>query len=237
MPRQKRFRLPDIPQHVIARGNNRKPCFFHPSDYRRYLALLHESSVKYRCQIHAYVLMTNHVHLLMTPETSDGISRTMQAVGRRYVQQVNARYGRTGTLWEGRFKATVVDSEEYVLACYRYIELNPVRSGMVTDSADYLWSSYACNALGRTDRLVTGHHAYLDLGSTSGSRRAAYRELFGDQMTEEQLDRIRSSARMAQPLGNDRFKADIEAALRRRIPRNSWGGARPGAGRKSAAAD
>ncbi len=235
MPRQKRYRIPDIPQHVIARGNDRKACFFDPSDYRRYLELLYESAARHRCELHAYVLMTNHVHLLVTPRVPDGISWMMQAVGRRYVQQVNAVYGRTGTLWEGRYKATVVSSEDYVLRCYRYIELNPVRAGMVAEPKDYPWSSYGCNALGQGNRFVSGQEAYLGLGCTAGVRQAAYRELFGALMSDEELEQIRSSTRLGWPLGNDWFKAEIEAMLRRRVPCNTWGGARTSAGRKPAA--
>jgi putative transposase len=232
MPRQKRYRIPDIPQHVIARGNDRKACFFNPSDYCSYLKLLGEASAKHGCEVHAYVLMTNHVHLLMTPRKPDALSRTMQAVGRRYVQQINALYRRTGTLWEGRYKATVVASEDYLLWCYRYIELNPVRAGMVPEPGAYPWSSYRHNALGREDRVVCEQEAYLSLGRTAEIRQAAYRELFREVITDEKLDQIRDSTRMGRPLGNDRFKAEIEAMLRCRVSCNTWGGARPGSGRR-----
>lgn len=237
MPRQRRFRIPHIPQHVIARGNDRNACFFVHADYRSYLKLILEASAEHGCGVHAYVLMTNHVHLLVTPQRPDSISRTMQAVGRRYVQQVNALYRRTGTLWEGRYKATVVSSEDYLLRCYRYIELNPVRAGMVAEPGDYPWSSYGHNALGREDRLVSGHETYLSLGRTARARQAAYRELFRESMSEEELEQMRCSTQKGWPLGNHRFKAKIEAMLQRRIPCNKWGGARSGSGRKSSSPD
>ena len=237
MPRQRRYRIPCIPQHVIARGNDRKACFFEPADYRSYLKLLHEASAKHDCGVHAYVLMTNHVHLLVTPQAPDSVSRTLQAVGRRYVQQVNVLYRRTGTLWEGRFKATVVSREDYLLRCYRYIELNPVRAGMVAEPGDYPWSSYGHNALGGEDRLVSGHETYLSLRQTARARQAAYRELFRESMSEEELEQMRCSTQMGWPLVNDRFKAEIEAMYQRRIPRHKWGGARSGSGRKPSSPD
>ena len=141
MPRKPRFFLPNIPVHAIQRGNNRQAIFFDESDYRMYLSWLKVAAEKYGCQIHAYVLMTNHVHLLITPEHRDSLSRLFQYVGRYYVSYVNNTYGRTGTLWEGRYKASVVEEEHYLLSCYRYIELNPVRAGMVKRPEDYYpWS-------------------------------------------------------------------------------------------------
>jgi len=237
MPRQKRYRIPGVPQHLISRGNDRRPCYFDSSDYRRYLALLHEASSRHHCEIHAYVLMTNHVHLLVTPRVPDGISLMMQATGRRYVQQINALYGRTGTLFEGRYKATVVSSESHVLRCYRYIELNPVRAGMVTEPGAYLWSSYGHNALGHYDRVLIEQGAYLELGRTAGNRQAAYRELICDAMSDEELAQIRHSTHLGWPMGNNRFKTEIELILRRPIPCNTWGGVRLGCGRKPLTVD
>lgn len=150
MPRMKRLDLPGMAQHVIQRGNDRQACFFQETDYLRYLQDLHEAALHQACSIHAYVLMTNHVHLLVTPRTEGGVSRMMQALGRRYVRYVNDSSGRTGTLWEGRYKASLVDDERYVLACYRYIELNPVRAGMVAAPDEYRWSSHAANAQAHT---------------------------------------------------------------------------------------
>lgn len=151
MARQPRFDLPGVPQHIVQRGNDRQPRFADTAGYLRYRQELGEAARKHGCTLHAYVLMTNHVHLLATPAEPGGISRMMQAIGRRYVAAFNARYRRTDTLWEGRFKSALVDSERYVLACYRYIELNPVRAGMVAAPGDYRWSSYHANADGRTE--------------------------------------------------------------------------------------
>jgi putative transposase len=178
MARAKRLNIPDVPQHVIQRGNNKQVCFFSELDYRVYLSKLKEYSEKYAVAIHAFVLMTNHVHLLATPTTAKGISDLMQNLGRYYVWHVNQRYQRTGTLWEGRFKSELVDSELYLLQVSRYIELNPVRAFMVADPADYPWSSYQANALGKSIQLLTPHPCYLALGATAAERQRNYRGLF-----------------------------------------------------------
>src|SRR5210317_2260739 len=161
MPRRPRFNLPGIPQHIVQHGNNRAPCFFDEKDRWQYLEDLAESAEKYLCEIHAYVLMTNHVHLLVTPKGKFAVSQMMQALGRRYVYYVNHRYGRSGTLWEGRYRSSLVDSEAYLLACMRYIELNPVRAGMVTHPAEYQWSSYRINAQDEASELICPHTLYL----------------------------------------------------------------------------
>ena len=178
MARKPRFNLPGIPQHVIQRGNNREPCFYAEQDYCRYLDDLIESSNKYQCQIHAYVLMTNHVHLLVTPLVEHGISSIMRTLGRRYVHYINKHYRRSGTLWEGRFKASLVNSDQYLLTCMRYIELNPVRARMVGHPGEYTWSSYHANAQCKNDPLIEPHTLYLSLGGSDESRRSTYRELF-----------------------------------------------------------
>ena len=154
MPRKPRFFLPDVPVHVVQRGNNRQAVFFDDSDYRAYLSWIREGCERYGCEIHAYVLMTNHVHLLATPQATNSISRMLQYVGRRYVPYINHTYGRTGTLWEGRFKASLIHAEGYLLTCYRYIELNPVRAQMVEAPELYRWSSFRANALGGFERVV-----------------------------------------------------------------------------------
>lgn len=166
MARLPRFVFPGHPQHVIIRGNNREPIFVANEDYRFYLDKLQEACIKHLCDVHAYVLMTNHVHLLITPNNEDSISKVMQMLGRYYVQYFNCSYKRTGTLWEGRYKASLVDSEAFALTCYRYIELNPVRANMVTHPAEYPWSSYRQNALGLEDKLVTSHYLYDALGNS-----------------------------------------------------------------------
>ena len=174
MPRPTRLNLPDIPQHVTQRGNNRQACFFTDDDYRLYLDLLAVSCQKHNCDLHAYVLMTNHVHLLMTPRIPEGVSLAIRDLGRDYVRTINKTYGRSGTMWEGRFKSSLVDEEHYCLACYRYIELNPVRAGMVRHTADYPWSNFRCNALGGPNSLVTPHESWLGLGGNDEDRKHAY---------------------------------------------------------------
>jgi len=166
MARQPRLDVPGIPQHVVQRGNNRLPCFLDDGDRRRYLQLLRESSLATGCVPHAYVLMTNHVHLLLTPPTAGAASRMMQKLGRQYVGQFNARHRRTGTLWEGRYKSCLVDSETCVLSCYRYIEMNPVRARMIDDPTRFPWSSCAANCGHRDDPLLKPHPAYATLGNT-----------------------------------------------------------------------
>ena len=167
MARKPRFNLPGIPQHIIQRGNNREPCFFDDADYIHYMENLHEAAVKNCAAIHAYVLMTNHVHILVTPGTEFSITHMMQDLGRKYVRHINRKYRRTGTLWEGRYKASLVDSEAYLLTCMRYIEMNPVRATMVERPGEYPWSSYSYNAYGNADQLVTGHPVYESLGINS----------------------------------------------------------------------
>jgi putative transposase len=212
MPRRPRIKLADIPQHLVQRGVNRQPCFFAEEDYYCYLHWLEEAAADWRCAIHAYVLMTNHVHLLMTPTTPDGPAKLMQSVGRRYVQYVNRVYRRSGTLWEGRFKSSAVQTEEYLLLCQRYIELNPVRAGMVNDPGQYRWSSYRHNGLGQDEQRLTHHALYESLGQDQASRLSAYRELFRSELDEEAIANIRSALLQGQPLGSEKFKEVISSA-------------------------
>lgn len=217
MARKPRFNVVEIPQHVIQRGNNRQATFFAEEDYHLYLDCLSDAAKKYGCAIHAYVLMTNHVHLLVTPSLPEGISRMMQSVGRRYVQHINYSYKRSGTLWEGRYKASLIQSEQYLLTCCRYIELNPVRANMVERPEDYKWSSYRANALGAKDELLTRHTEYEALGTTAEQRQEAYRSLFLAQLDPETLTELRSALNRELVTGGDRFKAEIETALNRRV--------------------
>ena len=210
MARQPRLDLPGITQHVIQRGNDRQPCFGAEDDYRFYLHELGEAARRFACALHAYVLMTNHAHLLVTPAERGAVSRMMQALGRRYVGRFNARYQRTGTLWEGRFKAALVDSDGYVLTCYRYIELNPVRAGMVLSPALYPWSSFRHNALGEEDPRITPHPSYLALGAGALGR-AAYRAMFAEILDVQDLDEIRQHTQQQRAWGTSRFQAQIEA--------------------------
>jgi putative transposase len=213
MPRPARLHLPETPQHITQRGNNRQACFYVDGDYRRYLELLLAACDTHACALHAYVLMTNHVHLLLTPGNTDSISLVIRDVGRDYVRTVNKTYHRTGTLWEGRYKSSLVDRTRYCLACYRYIELNPVRAGMVRHPGDYPWSSYRCNATAETNRLITPHDCWLALGANDQERTAVYRELVKTCMPRSDLDHIRKSIDTGLPTGNDRFRQEIEHAL------------------------
>ena len=163
MPRQQRYRLPGVPQHVIQRGNNRQVTFFDEGDYLHYLEDLQDAAEKWDCEIHAYVLMTNHVHLLMTPNQEESIAKVMQSVGRKYVRHINGIYRRSGTLWEGRHKASLINAEEYLLTCYRYIELNPVVARMVRAPGEYRWSSYRRNALDEPNALIHEHLLYQQM--------------------------------------------------------------------------
>jgi putative transposase len=217
VPRPKRICIPGLPHHVVQRGNNRNPTFYHSDDYIAYLAFLNEAATEHEMNVHAYVLMTNHVHLLVTPTDPDCLSLTMQSLGRRYVTYINKAYHRTGTLWQGRFKSSVVDSETYCLTCYRYIELNPLRANMVAKPADYRWSSYRSNGMGETDKLITPHPVYLALARSRSERTARYRDLVEQRLSTEMVAKIRYGARKGLPVGNPRFVADIEEHLGKRL--------------------
>lgn len=211
MARLPRFEFVGIPQHVVQRGNDRQPCFIAGEDYRRYLRGLQEASLENACRIHAYVLMTNHVHLVVTPDATRGVSRMMQMLGTRYVSWFNRQYRRTGTLWEGRFKSSLVDSERYLLTCYRYVEMNPVRAAMVESPGDYAWSSYACNALDRPNAIVSEHPVFRALGRTRVERCGAYRQLVIESISDDDIQSIRRHVQQQRALGSSRFQAAIEA--------------------------
>jgi putative transposase len=213
MARKPRFRIAGLPQHITQRGNNRQACFLDNMDRRRYLADLGYALQRHDVELHAWVLMSNHVHLLATPRADRALSRLMQSLGRRYVRWFNDRHERSGTLWEGRFGASLVESEAYLLACMRYIELNPVRAGMVRRPADYRWSSYAANGLGTADPLVTPHPVYLALRAATPKRLAAYRRLCEHAIEKEVLAAIREAANSGTALGNEAFKDWVETAI------------------------
>ena len=226
MARLSRLIIPGQPQHVIVRGNNRSEIFCCEEDYLFYLEKLHAACQKHDCQLHAYVLMANHVHLLITPFAEQSLSKSLQMLGRYYVQYFNYCYRRTGTLWEGRYKATLIDSEAYLLTCMRYIELNPVRAGMVADPAEYRWSSYHFNALGKADKLITPHAELVRLSADADQRHEAYRALFHLVLTEQQIYEIRDATNKAWVLGGSHFKERIQSQLARRVEPSSKGGDR-----------
>lgn len=215
MARQSRLDLPGIPQHVVQRGNNRLPCFLDTADRQRYLQLLNEARLATDCTLHAYVLMDNHVHLLVTPSLPGAIARLMQKLGRGYVGQFNARHRRTGTLWEGRYKACLVDSQSYVLRCYRYIDLNPVRARMTDNPATYPWSSCAAHCSERSNPLLTPHPAYTALAATPEARGTAYRTLLREALSDEDMAAIRTYLQQQRALGRDDFRAMVEAKTQR----------------------
>lgn len=217
MPRQPRLQLAGYPFHCITRGNDRQAVFYNDDDFGFYLSSLYDVSRKYDVDIHAYALMTNHVHLLMTPHQPMGISRVFQAIGRLYVRYINMTYRRTGTLWEGRFKASLVDEDEYLLACYRYIELNPVRAGMVSRAEDYRWSSARHNLGLATEKGIVAHERYRMLGRNDAERVETYRKLLESGTPTGEVRTIRQSSSEGQILGGDRFREQIEAMLNRRF--------------------
>ena len=210
MPRKPRICPIGLPQHIIQRGNNRQVCFTSKQDFIAYSGWLKDYSQKFEVEIHAWVFMTNHVHLLCTPYKTDAISLMMQSLGRQYVRYFNFTYKRSGTLWEGRFKSCLVQTEEYLLQLYRYIELNPVRANMVSDPAEYEWSSYQINALGKVSKLCTPHHIYLSIHQETQARQASYRALFKYHLDAEIIDDIRQATNKGMAVGNDIFKDEIE---------------------------
>ena len=210
MPRRPRVHLDNVPLHIVQRGHNREPCFFTEEDYQSYLHWLGEALTEAGCVLHAYVLMTNHVHLLLTPGKAELVPKLLISLGRRYVQYINRTYRRTGTLWDSRYKSSLVQAETYLLTCQRYIELNPVRAAMVEDPAHYRWSSYRANGLGQPDVRLTPHELYYALGPNGQKRQAAYRALFRAHLDRDAIDDIRLALNQNQPLGNERFYATIE---------------------------
>jgi putative transposase len=193
MPRRARLRLAGQPLHVRQRGVNRARCFSGHADRNLYLALLAECAPLHGCAVHAYVLMPNHVHLLLTPSTDRSASAMMKAIGERYVRAFNKAHKRTGTLWEGRFRSSIVDSDRYLLTCYRYIELNPVRAGLAAHPSEYAWSSHAANAAGVKSDVITPHELYMAISEDADERRREYRAMFGSDLSEDELRAIRES--------------------------------------------
>jgi len=216
MARLKRYCPSGIPQHVIQRGNNRSACFSSDGDMAVYANYLDEAAQKHGLAVHGWVFMTNHVHLLVTPERDDSLSKSIQTLGRRYVRYFNHKLGRTGTLFEGRFKSCIVEESAYFLSCLRYIELNPVRAGMVGDPSEYTWSSYRANAFGIKARLWQPHLQYLALGGTDKERQSRYRALFANKVEGELMTTIRECVNRGIALGSDEFRRQIECRGGRR---------------------
>jgi len=210
MPRRSRMYIAGLPYHIVQRGNNREACFIEPEDYQFYLELWGGLSKRYGVSVHAYCLMTNHIHILATPSSESAISNFMKVAGSRYAYYINRRYKRTGTLWEGRHRSSIVQAETYLLRCYRYIELNPVRARLVARPEEYRWSSYRVNAWG-DDSWLSPHKEYWKLGATEVDRTYAYRELFKSELSNENLHAIRNSAHYCQPVGDDRFRHQLES--------------------------
>lgn len=217
MARLPRLVVPSQPHHITQRGNDRQLIFRDTEDYTVFLVWLREAAKQFKVAIHSYVLMSNYLHLLASPSDQEGLARMMQWIGRYYVPYFNRKYARTGTLWQGRYKATVIDSERYFMICSRYVELNPVRAGIVGHPSEYAWSSYAHHIGGRADPVITDHPLYWALGNTPFEREAAYRGLFERALVEEDVRALSEATRKGWALGSEQFKVKLEKATHRRI--------------------
>jgi putative transposase len=217
MARLPRLTLGGYPHHVILRGNNRQEIFLNTADREFLLAVLAEESKQHGVDVHAYVLMSNHIHLLLTPQTDPALPRMMQALGRRYVRHFNQRHGRTGTLWEGRYRSTVIQSERHLLACMVYLDLNPVRAGMVSDPVEHLWSSHHHHIGTRVDKLITPHALYWQLGNTPFAREVAYTEMVRAGLSVNQVGALTRATLSGWALGDDAFKSSLQAQTPRRV--------------------
>lgn len=217
MARLPRLVLPHHPHHILQTGNDSQLVFREDEDYQRYLAWLKESAKEFKVAVHAYVLMADHLHLLATPSTAEGLAQTIQRVGRYYVPWYNAKYKRTGGLFQGRFKTALIDAEQYFMVCCRYIESNPVRSGLVADAGAYKWSSYAHHAGIRSDSMVVDHALYWALGNTPFQREAAYNELYSRALGQDEMATINAAVLKGWPLGSDHFKAELQQRAKRQV--------------------
>ncbi|MCH9691880.1 MAG: transposase [Gammaproteobacteria bacterium] len=217
MPRIPRLNLIDIPQHIVQVGNNNLSCFFDDGDYQFYLDSLRNAASQYQVEIHAYVLLPNMVQIIATPKVPNGVSSMMQSLGRRYVQYINHRYKRSGTLWGGRYKSSLIDSDSYLLSCYRYVELRPLYLGVVEHLADHFWSSFDHNTNITKDPIITEHNLYLALGDSPHERAQAYRNLFRCQFEYRLLEYIAETIKLGQILGDEAFKTKIEKIANQRV--------------------
>ena len=223
MARLPRLTVTGYPQHVILRGNNRQDIFRNTADYKRMLDLMEQHSREQGVEIHAYVLMTNHLHLLLTPQKDQALPKMMQAVGRSYVQTFNKVHGRTGTLWEGRYRSTLIQTERYLLACMAYIDLNPVRAHMVIQPDDYIWSSYSHYVGRRNDLLITPHALYWGLGNTPFAREAAYAEMVHAGIQADQQRALTDATLSGWALGDAQFIAGLKLQTPRRLSKDKAG--------------
>jgi putative transposase len=223
MARLPRLTVTGYPHHVILRGNDRQDIFRNTADYQRMLDLFEQHSREQGVDIHAYVLMTNHLHLLLTPQKEQGLPKMMQAVGRSYVQIFNKVHGRTGTLWEGRYRSTLIQTERYLLACMSYIDLNPVRAHMVAQPEDYFWSSFGHHAGRRNDRLITPHALYWGLGNTPFAREAAYAEMVHAGIQADQQRALTDATLNGWALGDAKFIAGLKTETPRRLSKGKAG--------------
>lgn len=212
MPRRNRVIIPDVPLHIIQRGNNRLPCFFVEADYLVYLDLLRIAAEQTSCSVHAYVLMTNHIHLLVSPQSCSSPAAMMKSLGERYVQYVNRRHQRIGTLWQGRYRSCLVQDEQYLFLCQRYIELNPVRAGMVAHPLDYRWSSYQANAYGEANNIVKPHALYSALGAEPLECQLSYRTLFQEGMPPAIVEQVRHATNRSAVFGSEKFISQMAMA-------------------------
>jgi putative transposase len=217
MARLPRLTLAGYSHHVILRGNNRQEIFMGVADREFMLSVLAEESKQHGVDVHAYVLMSNHIHLLLTPQTDPALPRMMQALGRRYVRHFNQRHGRTGTLWEGRYRSTVIQSERHLLACMVYLDLNPVRAGIVSDPSEHPWSSHHHHIGTRVDKLITPHALYWQLGNTPFAREVAYTDMVRAGLSVNQVGALTRATLSGWVLGDDAFKSSLQAQTPRRV--------------------
>jgi putative transposase len=217
MARLPRLIVPGQPHHVIQTGNNNQLVFQDADDYRAFLGWLRTAAKNYKVAVHAYVLMPNHLHLLVTPADEDGLGQMMQWIGRYYVPYFNQKYSRSGTLWNGRYKTSLIDAEQYFMLCSRYIEFNPVRNGMVVRAEDYPWSSYCHHAGIRPDGLVTDHAQVWALGNTPFQREAAYIAIAEPALTAQEIDTVGKALLKGWPLGSEQFKTALEKKVKRQV--------------------
>jgi putative transposase len=217
MARLPRLTLSGYPHHVILRGNNRQDIFMSVADREFMLFVLSEEAKQHGVEVHAYVLMSNHIHLLLTPQRDQALPRMMQALGRRYVRHFNLRHGRTGTLWEGRYRSSLIQTERHLLACMVYLDLNPVRAGLVAYPSEHPWSSHGHYTGARVDKNLTPHALYWQLGNTPFDREAAYTDLVRAGLSANQVGALTQATLSGWALGDEGFKRGLQSQTERRV--------------------